>query len=267
MSIVSFLFALLLLGFTKQDFEGLLRCGSSSLNNEIKYFMMMEEFCFTLLSSPTKTTQIATQQFFTCQSDSIILFRLISGSGVHPYEYFVSPGDVNSSVTDRDRNYSKNFRSLLLDQWSHVRPLQMNVTIRDTEDRVIAGLLFNVGTQDDMSTWFAKKNLQNSFNWNISFLQRYDYNKFSIKGDGINRVFYINLAYDDCTNDKGVLIVTKSEDSCSYANSLPNLGTYIHPRILFVNFNGQAGIWKANVVQAKSLEITGVYGPSITVCA
>lgn len=240
------------------------KCGFSAFQNHRKYFLMKNNSCYIPKTSSSEIFEgISTQNIYQGISGKITLFRLLSGSGAMPYDYFLKTGNDSNTVTDIKKNKFSNFRSILLDEWNDIRPLLMNFTIKDYDDNIAAGFLFKVGTTDNVTSWFHQRNLLDSFPWNISFLRSYDYNYFRIEGDVWNkRSFYINLFYAQCVDEKGIFGIMDGTGSCFYQNTFQNLTPLIHPQILFVNDKGQGGTWKEFSVPMRSLEIFGIYDSS-----
>lgn len=68
------------------------------------------------------------------------------------YGLYTGMGDIQQYVGDGARNYSQNFRSILLDEWDNMRPMKMGVTIRNYENVLVVRVYKDAKT----ISWFAK---------------------------------------------------------------------------------------------------------------
>lgn len=251
--------------YTPIDFIKVLSCSSSAFSDHVKYFLMKKDHCYIPQASSSKTTEMVTPNIYTGVSGEMILFRLLSGSGVKSFDYFINSNEnSNETVEDDNEEQFKNFRSILLDEWDNIRPSLINITIMDYDDNIAAGFLFKVMATDSYTTWFSEENLMNSFPWNISYLRSYGYNFFSIRGDSSNkRSFYINLFNKFCVTDKGLFGIMEDVNHCPYGNKW-NKSLFKFPQILCVNDNNRAGLWSTNAIPMKYLEITAIYDENFT---
>ena len=246
------------------NFLSVVQCGLESQINRRKFFIMRNHTCYIPQTRSSQTADLIAQKTYFSFSGNLILFRVVSGSGINTYEYFVDPTNSSQSVGEVFDNHFENVRSELLDEWDAIRPSQVNITIRDYNDHVVAGLSFNVKMTDNMTSWFSKTNLINSFPWNVKYLKKSSYNFFSIIGEVIvERRFYISEFYKLCPGDVGVLGVMSEIEVCPYGYAWRNSTKSLFPQILIVNNNSKAGIWNMLAAPMKSLELTGIYDSDI----
>ena len=177
------------------------KCGMRAFQNNKKYFATIKESCYEPIANSSKFTIISSNRIFTKVQTPTTVFRITYGSNVNSYIYFMEPNP--GSVIDERNNLSINFRSILLDEWNNLKPTNMNVTVRDFNDKVVAWIYFKVNDNDDITSWFSKDNLESSFPWKIKTLLNYNYNYFSIIGYYIKiiRSFYINRIFGECPVD------------------------------------------------------------------
>ena len=242
----------------------LLKCGMKAFQNNKKYFVIIKELCYEPDSNSSKAAIMNTNRIFTKLPNQIPVFRIVSGTKVDSYTYFINTEHISGSVIDERNNLSINFRSSLLDEWNNLKPTNINVTVKDSNDKVVAWIYFKVNDNDNITTWFSKDNLESSFPWEIETLLNYNYNFFSISGLKIDvqRSFYINTIFNLCPHDLGILCVFDENDTCSYASK------QIYPKVMFaVNNLGQAGNWNNESIMGKSLEIIATYTSSIIIYA
>lgn len=226
---------------------------------------MKDDSCFIPQATSSELQEMETQRLFTRSTGKVTLFRLLSGSGVVPSDYFVTMGNSSQTVKDVNKNIFQNFRSILLDEWDDIRPTFMNVTLKGYDDSIVAGLLFKIGPTDNITSWFSKENLLNTFPWDPSYLSSCDYNIFSIIGDPTNmRSFYLNLFYRYCRVEKGVLVIFHGNNNCAYQNQWQNGTEFTYPQIVYVNDDAKAGLWSTQGIPLKCLEIEGIYDEGYT---
>ena len=233
----------------------LLKCGMNASQNYRKYFVIIKQYCYKPVANSSKVTIITSNRIFTKVPNPTPVFRIVSGSNVVSYVYFINMKDKPGSVIDEGIDFSINFRSILLDEWNNLKPTNMNVTVRDFNDKVVAWIYFKVNENDNITSWFSKDNLKSSFPWKIENLLNYNYNYFSVFGfrDPDKRSFYISTFLNGCSNDMGILCVFDAKDACEDGKNTN------YPHIIFVvNSLGQADKWKNKII-GKSLEIMATY--------
>ena len=148
----------------------LLKCGTKTFQNSKKYFVTIKESCYEPVAISSKVTIMSSNRIFRKVSNTIIVFRIASKSNVISYNYFMNMEHKPGSVIDEGNDLSINFRSILLDEWNNLKPRNLNVTVRDDNDKFVAWIYFKVNDNDNITSWFSKDNLESSFPWKIEKL-------------------------------------------------------------------------------------------------
>ena len=243
----------------------LIKYALNALQNNKKYFVIMEESYYRPVTKSSYFLVMGLTRIYTKVPNITPVLRIIYGTNINSYLYFINMESGEGSVVDQKNKLSRNFRSILLDDWNNLKPTNMNVTVRDHTDLVVAWLYFKVNGNDNLISWFSKYNLKYSFPWKIKDLLNYEYNYFSILGIRNNneqRSFYINNIFNGCPGDVGVLGVFDGKDTCQYVKMS------IFPQIMFaVSSSGQPGYWQTNGKIGKSLEIMATYNSSANIYA
>lgn len=159
-----------------------IQCTIQACNNGRTFFAIINDVCIMFGQRPSSNIMSPSQKVYQKSYEGVTLFRIISGSEVKSYDYYTKKRNLDQFADDAHKNFSQNFRSLLLDEWDSIRPMQMNVTIRNDDDFVVAYLVFMVNVYDNMTSWFDKKNLIRTFPWNLDTLVQQNYYAFSVEG-------------------------------------------------------------------------------------
>lgn len=242
------------------------QCALQACSQRRTFFSLKNETCVISQRKNPLRIMSSFEKVYQRSSKEITLFRIVSGSGVASYDYFMQNNNFDQFADDTHRNYSHNFRSVLLDEWKTIPPSYVNITLRNSNDSVVAYMVFKVNKRDDMESWFNKNNLIQSFPWNFKNLMQTTYIAFSMKGfterNTLKR-FYINIYFASCNQTHGVLGVFDRLDECNFAAKFKNV-----PEVIYVVGPTKSGdCWNQFALPAKSLEIIGIYDSSISIYA
>ena len=244
--------------FCAVESSEVLKCAKNSLQSMKDYFIIKNGKCYNSMEKTIHSTKYLSRIFVKKPNNNFVLFRVVKGSGVNSYDYFLSNDQFNSFVNDSERNLSKNFKSILLKEWENIHPVTMNLTLRNDKDSVVAWLLFSVKKTDKLDEWFCQDSLIDSFPWKITEFKSHKYDIFSIYGMDKHRTFHIvkNLGY--CEKDFGGLAIYEIKEVCEYIKT-PSL-----PCIAYAEFNGHPSYFEKYIKYVKSIEIVGFYDKEFT---
>ena len=171
--------SLIIFNSTDGELSNEYQCALKSVNNRSHFFVMFNNSCYIPPNTNRKNDFSSFQKFYERAGNQLTLFRIVSGTGIRSYTLFT---DINIYHQSINRNHSENFKSILLNHWDEIRPIYMNVTIRNVNDNIEAWLLFCVNEDNDVMSWFSRNNLLKSFPWDIVALMKSTFNYFSIRG-------------------------------------------------------------------------------------
>lgn len=248
---------------TTADNSNHMQCALKACNERRTFLALINGTCYRSGRLSSSKNKSAFQRVYQSPSKEITLFRIVSGSGVSSYDLYNQASTQGQPVADTNRNYSSNFRSILLDEWRNIRPLYMNVTIRNYEDSVVGYFLFKVNNGEDQSTWFKNTTLVLFFPWNIATLFGKSFTYFSIKGFmSLYDTMMFNIAVGaSCKGGSGALSVFDRVGECAVSSQPKGL-----PQVIYaIGPTYSVGQWSVAGRSAKSLEITGIYDSSISI--
>ncbi|CAC5403775.1 unnamed protein product [Mytilus coruscus] len=117
------------------------------------------------------------------------------------------PTPLDIAVTTR------HLRNLLIDRWSDVGIKKVKVQLF-TNDVPVVWMIFN-GENTNVMNWFSKENLLNSSFDDLTTNSTTNF--FGIEGErDIQRRFFINRNYGDCTTDRGWFVVEGEFQACAW---------------------------------------------------
>lgn len=240
----------------------IISCGLNTFARSYNFFILQNGVCYNMSAIPDTNLIISTGKIFQKYRNDVILLRVISGSGISSYNYYVTSTNFDNSIDGNERNLKQNFKSPLLQEWDNLRPIQIKVTLKDNDNKVLAWLTFRVQKTDDLISWFAKSNLVASTPWILANAKSPRYSYFSIPGNNQNvkRSFHISLPdVGDCSDDYGMLAVyDETPDACSYVKNS------VIPVIAYAETDGgQPSYFINDIKYAHSLEMTAIYHEDI----
>ncbi|XP_071128118.1 uncharacterized protein [Mytilus edulis] len=144
----------------------------------------------------------------------IPVFVAFGGNGRPIYPAWTIQTECNDLPTPLDISVTtRHLRNPLMDRWSDVGVKKVKVQLF-TNDVPVVWMLFN-GDNTNVMNWFSKENLLNSsFN---DLTTSSTTNFFGIEGErDIQRRFFINRNYGDCSTDRGWFVIQGEFQACPW---------------------------------------------------
>lgn len=151
---------LIFLHFSFAQTSEILQCAKNTFADPSNYFIIQNGTCYKRLGQREAASRIPSSRFYQRFHNNVLLMKAHAQNGTKGH-YYQKPHSYNQTINKYEYNFL-NFQSILLQEWTNIRPTMLNVTFKYRGNNIVGWISFRVNSNDTLESCIDMANFNDS---------------------------------------------------------------------------------------------------------